>query len=694
MSALTKTQRLERISQPLSVCSLVLFLCTSCNREENVIEYSMDVYVAPCHAEDFDEALADICDDTSPLDEPYRIVALTMGGESCFGVELDGYGLPTIAHWTSTAGPTLASVNPHVSSESPDEYQQRGAPVAYVAGAIPTATVVICGREPVEGELTVIGRGAADFADGREEVTFRGSASGRGRTITAFQLEADRPLPSAIDLGVLSVDWSLEPAGSDEAVLGETVTPLYVLHRHPLDREPLMHTPLQLGCEAAAGAGDDRRVVDAVWERFATREVRRARDGRALEYYGRFNPAASWLRGLLLSGGGQCTTWAHLMHATLGAQGIESDVMGVFPCSSRGRIFVGQWAAVDGSQLITTGADGVCDTAASNDDEQVVDLGHGRPFTEAIRASIPRVGTLAGDDLAGPQVPPGAGENGLVETPISNHGGRFVPTIPLDFGLPQQRAYHIIGDPNDIVVGGDDLVRQRADNWFVLTGVDGINQTAPQPGLEDSGPGVFPIPVGQGGTSIQFPIAMPYRRLTLPEEPAEPFPSGDDRIHDETWVDTGPDGICDTDARSPDSQVVPVGQGAPDVPCVGPGANGELESVPTGDDGIVDISDVLLFAEDGFRFVDGVNLWPLEGSRGQSTDMPPPDFPNHIILSVDGRLYDPSYGTGPFADHEAWEAASLAACAQIVRDEEGEWLGLAATTDGALSRSYSILPPN
>ncbi len=675
------------------LCFLVAGL--SCNREEAAIEYTMDVYVAPCHSESFHDAFSNICEDFElPLEEPFRIVAVTMGGEGCFGVELDGFGLPTIAHWTPEGGPTLADLNPHVSAESPAEYQQEGAPVAYIAGSLATASVVVCSREPVEGEWIVTGRASVDFDEGEEVLTFSGRGEGEGTTITALHLEADRPLPASVDLGSASITWSVAPAGAESSSVGESTIPLYLLHRHPLDREPLLHTPLHLACEAAHGANDDQEIIDAVWERFASREVARARDGQTLEYYGRFRTAASWLRGMLLTGGGQCTTWAHLMHVALGAHGIQSDVMGVFPCSSRGRIFVGEWAALAGSRFITTGADGVCDTVASNDDEQAIAVGNGRPYTEAIRASSPDVGPLEGDDRAGAQLPPAAGENGIVDTPISRHGGRFVPAIPLGFGLPQQRAYHIVGDPNEIVTEGDDLIRRHLNNWFVLTGADGINHTPPQPGLEDTGPGVFPIPVGQGGTSIQFPIAMPYRELTFPEASEEPFPGGDDRLHDDVWGDTGPDGICDTDAQSPDTQVIPVGEGMPDVPCVGPGADGALDTTPRGDDDFVDITEILSYADEGFQYVDEVNLWPLEGALGQSTDMPPPDFPNHIILSVGGRLYDPSYGNGPYDDHEAWEADSLAACAQIVRDDEEQWLGLAATLEGSLSRSYAVLPAN
>jgi hypothetical protein len=647
----------------------------------------------PCHAEGLASALDQVCQGfEGSLEHPFQVVTLTLGGQGCFGMELDGYGRPTVAHWTAEGGPELAEINPFVSTEVPSEYRQDGAPVAFLAGSRPTASVVVCADEALSGDWTVVGRGRADFETGEVSLTFSGQATAQGRQLTALELTADAALPRTIDMADLSLSWTVAPSdGGDPRPAGETSSRLYLLRRRPLEHLPLLHTPVHLSCEAAAGLSDQQEIIDAVWDSFASLEVNRARDGLPLEYYGSLRRAPGWLRGLLIAGAGQCTTWSHLMHTTLGVQGIDSEVTGVFPCAGRGRIFVGDWQVLDGPRYVSTGADGICDTEAEGDDEQAVEVGQGRPFTEAVTADEPSAGEIEGDDRSR-QGRLGASDNGLVDTPVANHGGRLAPVIPLGFGLPQQRSYYILGDPYQVVLGGDDIVRRHIDSWFVLTGPNGINETLPQDLMEDTGPGVYPIPVGDGDTSSYFSIAMPIYRLAIPED--GPFPAGDDRMHDGAWIDSGPDGIADTDAQSPDEQVIPLGQGLPDVPCIGPGPDGQLDSVPAGDDQLLDISEILAFAEEGFLYVKGTSLWPVAYSRGQSTDGPPPDYPNHVILRIGDLFYDPSYGTGPFQEFSDWEDASLVACGQIVVDEEGSWMGIAATIEGELSAGTRMLLPD
>lgn len=47
--------------------------------------------------------------------------------------------------------------------------------------------------------------------------------------------------------------------------------------------------------------------------------------------------------------------------------------------------------------------------------------------------------------------------------------------------------------------------------------------------------------------------------------------------------------------------------------------------------------------------------------QGDATNPAPVKFNGHAIVKARGKLYDPSYGTGPFADIKAWENASLLA---------------------------------
>lgn len=51
---------------------------------------------------------------------------------------------------------------------------------------------------------------------------------------------------------------------------------------------------------------------------------------------------------------------------------------------------------------------------------------------------------------------------------------------------------------------------------------------------------------------------------------------------------------------------------------------------------------------------------PPNGVPGQHNANPPPQFSNHFIVRYDGRVWDPSYGIGPFASFRAWEDAAIA----------------------------------
>jgi len=53
------------------------------------------------------------------------------------------------------------------------------------------------------------------------------------------------------------------------------------------------------------------------------------------------------------------------------------------------------------------------------------------------------------------------------------------------------------------------------------------------------------------------------------------------------------------------------------------------------------------------------DLTDEEGVPGQGNANPPSAFGNHFLVVLDGKYYDPSYGTGPFSSENEWENASL-----------------------------------
>jgi len=451
-----------------------------------------------------------------------------------------------------------------------------------------------------------------------------------------------------------------------------------VLRQAPVANADILHTPVHLASVAARGFTEQQAVIDAVWAEFSGLTIKRAYDAKPIIYYGHYASvgAPATLRRTLAASAGQCNGMATLLRAALGAQGIESRVKAVGPFK-HGNIHVKNWDFLAGASFVTTGPDGICDTTAAGDDEQAIAVGHGRPHTRAVQAAVPAAGPTQGDDqlLGSGEIT--FGNNGFVETPVTAHEGHYVATTPLGFGYPMYCAYYYEGDPLSLVIGGDDrLVADDSQGIYRLrTGADGILQTEPQPGLEYGNWGCHQVNVGQGISYAHYHVSstMPIRDLV-----DSTSPQGDDQIIDGYWLSTGTNGIADTPSQGADQQLIAVGHGLADVPCVGPGPDGVLQTVPAGDDGTVDIAEILAWAEPGYEYVPHVNMWPAVNAPGQNSTAPPPEFIGHFILRVGSAYYDPSYGSGPFSTLDQWEQASLSAVSRWVYDAEDNKLGLAA----------------
>lgn len=127
-------------------------------------------------------------------------------------------------------------------------------------------------------------------------------------------------------------------------------------------------------------------------------------------------------------------------------------------------------------------------------------------------------------------------------------------------------------------------------------------------------------------------------------------------------VFTGDNGICETAADQRDIQIIPIGSGAPNTICITPGPNGTLNSPPVAPN----VSRDGVYVEDPrnppeFTHRLATDAMPQSGIPGQGTPSPPQVFLNHFIVRVGNRasakLYDPSYGAGPFPATAAGEVA-------------------------------------
>jgi hypothetical protein len=191
-------------------------------------------------------------------------------------------------------------------------------------------------------------------------------------------------------------------------------------------------------------------------------------------------------------------------------------------------------------------------------------------------------------------------------------------------------------------------------NWnfgkHINTGSDGIRHS------DVSGDDIFLFAKGQG--LPQQPCVVPGSSGILVSAP-----QGDDAIAG-GQITTGNDGICNTTAQGTDAQLIPVGQGAPYAPCIGPGPNGVLDSSPSGADIVADGT----FPNSLYPYVPGdpgFDAIDQPGVAGQGNPNPPGAFLNHFVLSYGGQIYDPSYGSGPFSSglqHELFSFDGVEAC--------------------------------
>lgn len=135
-------------------------------------------------------------------------------------------------------------------------------------------------------------------------------------------------------------------------------------------------------------------------------------------------------------------------------------------------------------------------------------------------------------------------------------------------------------------------------------------------------------------------------------------------------ITTGPNGTSNTTAAGDDFQAIAVGgAGIPGDPAVTPGPNGILDTAPAGDDALKDG----IFAGAPYPYLlyegkwAGINAYGdkkgdaanVAGIPGQGNAEPPQFFFNHFVVKYSGKVYDPSYGAGPFADEISHENAAI-----------------------------------
>ncbi len=98
-----------------------------------------------------------------------------------------------------------------------------------------------------------------------------------------------------------------------------------------------LQTVLDTACVFAAGKSTPADALPLIWGAFTSLSVKRASDGRVMQYWGPISssepelPAYDSAEGLVKNADGRCTAWANFLVYVFGAQDIAAERVGIRP---------------------------------------------------------------------------------------------------------------------------------------------------------------------------------------------------------------------------------------------------------------------------------------------------------------------------------------------------------------------------
>ena len=236
---------------------------------------------------------------------------------------------------------------PHWQQSDDSDYVP--SPVAYVRNTNVTATAAFQ-VIPEDGRGTVYVKAEGE-AEGVSLTFGPTSVEVTGSTLE-ISMSSQGTLPdSMMVLDPLTITWSFGSSAQgpwEEA--GTSDNPVYLTWAEP--KTKLIGTLLHVGCEGQKVSGvfgtDDQKVLEKIWTKLQTLEIRRISDQHVLSYYGFFfvdvngngtiepdvegevtnknHPDlcdVKYAAPLIQEGNGQCHAWTDFMLQTLLAQGLE-----------------------------------------------------------------------------------------------------------------------------------------------------------------------------------------------------------------------------------------------------------------------------------------------------------------------------------------------------------------------------------
>jgi len=427
-----------------------------------------------------------------------------------------------------------------------------------------------------------------------------------GAQVTLPATAASMALANEVDfVNPFQITWEFSIATTNWIPAGTSRNRMYVTLGTPA-ANVLYESLLHIGCSNADGAATAATAVPGIWNDFTDRVVRRkpvdghnVADNVAMVYWRNNDPGTPQ-----------------------SLEGMLSDANGNGSCIAWSQLLheVLDAQGITGSQIQEVTADATVNPGAE-----------GLAVRNWLFAEHIRVGpngicetSAAGDDVQGLGLD---GQVSAITTYLdgicnTSAGGDDYQVIDEDHG--EANATAITAGPDGVLDSteeGDDQVVGNS----ITTGADGVcNTTAANDDVQQIDPD----------------CGLPHTNA----------------------INCGANGICDTTAAPEDLQMQTPGSGGlANYLCVEPGGNGTLEAVTGGDD--VVISGLLTGASHPYNYIIGRDCFDQAGLPGQSNPNPPAAFRSHFVVWYDNRIYDPSYGTGPFdaatSDHENSSIAGI-----------------------------------
>jgi hypothetical protein len=252
-------------------------------------------------------------------DSPLRLWNLTFSGPKFHAVSSDnGQDTYSLNQWLDINTDGAAS-----------GLNERSHPVCYTAGStmevnarfkMLRSAVYRASRLPDPCLVRAAGTNGINVRAARATLTENGGS------MTLEHGAASQPFANHVDaVDQFRLDWSYTyDRGKTWYKGGASYNPLYLTLNDPDPGVTLRHSLLGIGCEAAKGtpAGQDAQALQAIWNKFSSRNVSRVNSSTPMTYYGDPNTKNLTTERLLTTGDGQCGAWANLFGATLRAQGI------------------------------------------------------------------------------------------------------------------------------------------------------------------------------------------------------------------------------------------------------------------------------------------------------------------------------------------------------------------------------------